>query len=254
MGAGVTLNKEKYGQIPGVSNPTLKQPSIMDAYGAAINTQGSDYDSIMSGYGNQADRQPISPISYGSNPDVTSALSTLKNFSTTGGFSDSDINALRERAISPIRSIYANAQQNLNRNKTISGGYSPGFAGATARMARDQSNLISGKTNDANANIASMVQSGRLASLSPYANLASSEAGRALDTSKFNTSLENEDRNRQLQILQGKNSLYGTNPALVSTFGNQALASNAQSESARQFDLGRMDRNRNNILNMAGRL
>jgi hypothetical protein len=216
---------------------------IKNPYDAAVKTQGSDYDRIMQGYKDQANN----PISYQSNPDITNALSLLKNFSTNGGFSDSDINNIRERAISPIRSIYANAKENLNRQRVLSGGYSPGFAGATAKMSRDLASSIGNTTTNANAGIAQMVQSGKLAALSPYANLASSEGGRQLDVSKFNS-------DKQLELLKSQQSLYGTTPGLVSTFGNMALSANNQNENSRQFDLNRQDRNRNNILSMAGRL
>lgn len=234
--------------------PNNPQPSIFDAYGAAVNAQGSDYDRLMGGYKEQGNQAPIAPIGYSGSPDVTNALGMFKNFSETGGYSDADVNALRERSISPIRSIYSNAKMNLDRNKTISGGYSPGYAGAIAKMAREQSNIISNKTNDANAGIAQMVQAGKLAGMGGYSNLASSEAGRGLDVSKFNANLEGDNRNRSLDILKSQSGLYGTSPGMVGTLGNQALNTANLNQNDVHFQQDRVDRNRLAQLTTMGRL
>lgn len=204
--------------------PTGRDPAIFgdpNAYVGAAAKSNSDYDAIMANYKRLFDTGPIAPISYTSNPDVTSALSNLKDLSSTGGYSDQAISDLRARGISPIRSIYAEAQQKLERQRALSGGYSPNMAAATAKMAREQSDLISGRVSDVNAGIAENVARNRLSAASPYASLASSEAGRGLDVSRFNTGLQEEDLARKMQSVEGMRGLYGTNPALTSTFGNQ---------------------------------
>lgn len=209
---------------PNYSRPPIAPPPIYGdpgTYGKAVTRQGSDYDTIMSNYNKLFNTGPIAPISYTGSPDVTSATANLKDLAETGGYSEQNINDLRARGVSPIRSIYANAQQELERSRSLSGGYSPNMAAATAKMAREQSDLISGRTSDVNAGIAQNVASNRLAAASPYASLASSEAGRGLDVSKFNVGLQEEDLARKQAATGGMASIYGTTPAQVSVFGNQ---------------------------------
>lgn len=103
-------------------------------------------------------------IQYQSSPEEAGLFTLLKGLTENGGINEAEQGSLRERGISPIRSIYANAQRNLERKRSLQGGYSPGFAGATSRMARELSEQISGQTNNVNAGIAEMQQRGRLAS------------------------------------------------------------------------------------------
>lgn len=234
--------------------PPKKPTTPLAAYGSAINTQGSDYDRLMAAYQGQSSTAPTAPISYDPSSDVTSALATLKNFSNTGGYSDSDINNIRERDISPIRSVYSNAAQDLARQKVISGGYSPGYAGATAKMARDEASQIGATTTNANAGIAQMVQAGKLAAVQPYANLAAGQSNNQLSVANTNAGIDQSNKARQLQILQGQQSLYGTNPALVSTFGNQALNTAGLNQNASEFNTRTAQANNLAKLTAAGRL
>lgn len=238
-----------------LNTPKPKVPSILDLYGSAVNTQGNDYDSLMSKLDQLYSQNTNAPqVNYSSSPDVTNALGALKNFSETGGYSGSDINNIRERAISPIRSIYSNAKDNLDRQKALQGGYSPGYGAAVTRMARDSAGQIGKVTTDANANIAQMVQSGKLAALSPYASLASGESGRTFDVSQMNANLNNNNQNRLLDILKTKQSLYGTNPALINTFGNQALNVASMNQNQNQFNTRTQQINNLAKLAQAGRL
>src|SRR5580692_1507239 len=97
---------------------------------AAANKQGSDYDTIMANYANVANNAINNPITagpsiapaptattapYTQSTDVTGSLANLSNLSKTGGYTDQGIADLRARGISPTRSIYANAQANLDR-------------------------------------------------------------------------------------------------------------------------------------------
>lgn len=234
--------------------PPKKTPTPLAAYGSAVNTQGSDYDRLMAGYQGLASTTPTAPISYAPSADVTSALSTLQGFTQNGGYSDANINDIRARDISPIRSIYSNAAQDLARQKVISGGYSPGYAGATAKMARDEASQIGATTTSANAGIAEQVQAGKLAALSPYASLAGSQSNNQLSVANTNASIDQANKQRQLSILQGQQSLYGTNPALVNTFGNQALETANLNQNNNQFNTRTAQANNLAKLTAAGRL
>jgi hypothetical protein len=266
-------------------------------YTAAANTQASDYDTIMQNYaalGNQYRNNPIaptqispiniSPVSvaptttpYTQSADVTKSIGALADLTNTGGYSAADIANIRARDISPIRSIYSNAMQNLNQQRALQGGYSPGFDATQAQMARDEANQIANTTTSVNAGIAQNVAANELAAASPYAsasadanaaqtaanqantnivnqinesNAAANQSAQganqgvnlsaqgANQQAKFNADLTN--RQGQSQALSGQSSLYGTNPALTSTFGNQvmqAVGSNQNQQSLNQQNL-----------------
>lgn len=124
--------------------------------------------------------------------DYGNIMGRYSNFADTGGFSPADLANIRARALSPQRAIYANAMANLNRQRTLQGGYSPGYSTAVSRMAREQSQGMSDATTGAESNIAQMVQQGKLAGMG------------------------------------GMSGLYGSTPGLATTFGNQALAQGQQ--------------------------
>jgi hypothetical protein len=236
------------------------------AYPASVEQTGEDYSNIMQGYQNilnepqdtrfgdlysqyqgLLNRSPITPErqTYSEDPNVSASLGILKDLATTGGLSEADIQNLRARGVSPIRAVYANMQRNLDRQRSLGGGYSPNYGAVTARMAREMSEQAAGATTDVNARIAEMVQSGKLSSAPQFASFAGREAEAKRGIDRFN--IENALRaqelgsgrelaalsgmrdilnqpDRRLQALSGMTSLYGTTPALASTFGNQALS------------------------------
>jgi hypothetical protein len=104
-------------------------------------------------------------------------LSGYRGFAETGGFSPEDLANIRARAISPIRATYANAQREVNRNMALQGGYSPGANVLKARMAREQGQAGAEATTAAEADIAKMVQEGKLAGLGGMAGLVGREGG-----------------------------------------------------------------------------
>lgn len=129
-----------------------------------------------------------------------------QEFAKTGGFSPTDINSIREHAISPTKAVYANAMRDVDRAKSLQGGYAPNYIAARSKINRDLSQSLSDASTNAEASIAQMRQQGRLAGMEGGSNLARSMAG-----------------------------LYGTAPGMASMFGNQALASQGN-----LLDLGRM--------------
>mgnify|MGYP001604076029 FL=1 len=102
--------------------------------------------------------------------EYNEVMSGYRDFSKTGGFSPMDISNMRSRAVSPVRAVYANAQQNVNRQRALQGGYSPGFGALQARMAREQSSGTSDAAINAEAGLAGQIQQGRLAGLSGMAS------------------------------------------------------------------------------------
>jgi hypothetical protein len=270
----------------GVLGQTPIAPTPFSMFGdpstfkAAATTQAGDYDKIMAQYGDLAKSYSLNPITastvkyspvsfnsvtpqtsqYSQSGDVTSSLADLSNLSTTGGYSDADIANIRARDISPIRSIYFNANQNAERAKALGGGYSPNFNATQAQMARDEANKIGDITTAANAGIAQNVAANKLSAAPAYASAsaAANAAKTAADArnadiinraNEFNSqgSLQANTTNSQgtlgagefnteagmnaamanrsgtLGATQGMASLYGTTPALTNTFGNQVV-------------------------------
>src|SRR5258706_2684278 len=101
----------------------------------------------------------------------------FQQFSQTGGFSPGDLANIRARAVSPVRAAYENAQQNVNRQRSLQGGYSPGFGALQARMARQQGQSASDAATNAEASIAEMVQQGKLAGLQGMAGTEGRTSG-----------------------------------------------------------------------------
>ncbi len=169
-------------------------------YNAAGQQQTQDYQNLMGSFGQ---------MSQNSSPYTTSALGGFQGFANNGGYSPQDLQDIRARAVSSIRGQYQNAMDNVSRQKNIQGGYSPNYNAAMAKMTREQSYNTADALTNANAAIAQMVQSGKLAGLTGMGNLST------------------EDTRNKLAALQGGSSLYGTSPGLVKTFLDAVQGSNS---------------------------
>lgn len=249
---------------------------------AAANTQASDYDTIMAQYKNLVQSYNNNPVSaapvsftpvtpqttpYTQSSDVTAGIAGLGSLAATGGYSDANIADIRARDISPIRSIYANAQQNLERQKALAGGYSPNYAATTAQTARDEANQIASTTTAANAGIAQNVAANKLAAAPAYASAAASANAAQLAANQANAATINQanqfntagatgaaefNTNAALSAAQanragiagaigGQASLYGTTPALTSTFGNQVVQANQLGQNQQNINTQRLN-------------
>jgi hypothetical protein len=128
------------------------------------------------------------------------ALEVLEDFAETGGYSPEDIQNIRARAVSPIRSVYSSAKREIDRQRSLQGGYSPNRTAALAKMAREQGYVTSDASTNVESAIAQMINEGKRFGLS------------------------------------GGASLYGTTPGLASTFGSQALqGQQLQNQAANMF-------------------
>lgn len=113
----------------------------------------------------------------GGGGDFGSIMSGYRQFAETGGFSPDDLANIRARAVSPIRAVYANAQREVSRNRALQGGYSPNFNAAMAKMAREQSMSQADASINREAELAEMVQKGKLAGLGGMLDVARSGGG-----------------------------------------------------------------------------
>jgi hypothetical protein len=140
------------------------QPIMMDEEvddGGGGGGGGSSYYSSTRSFDSGA------PISFGG----------FQDFAKTGGFSAGDLANIRARAVSPVRAAYARAQEGVNRQRALQGGYSPGFGVLQARMARQQGQSASDAATNAEASIAEMVQQGKLAGLQGMAGTEARTSG-----------------------------------------------------------------------------
>ena len=242
----------------------------MNAYRSAIPQQAKDYDEIMGGYrglmsqGNpELDSligdyrslmgktgQMPDDLQYSDAPEMQEAFRKLKELSENGGLNEQEAGDLRARGISPIRAVYGNMQRGMDRQRALSGGYSPNYNAAAGRMAREQSESIAGATTNVNAEIAKMRQEGKLKAAPEYANLADSKnslmnnfalqnqknkadwAGQQAGLLQGIGGLINQKNDNSMNALRGMTSLYGTTPALVETFGSQVANQSQQNQNA----------------------
>lgn len=163
------------------NNPLMSQYKL---YNTAVEQQSGDYGNIMQAY-----KDLLKP---------GSSISNLNELSRTGGYSPEDIANIRERGISPIRSVYAGANRDVDRQRALQGGYSPNYAAVKAKMARELSDTVANHTTNINADLAQRIAQNKL-SIAPSAASSSMEP------------------------IRGMASLYGSTPGLASLYGNQAL-------------------------------
>ena len=269
--------------MPGVGGNFNPSGNPLSSFGnpasftAGATTQAGDYDKIMQNYRDFVSKAANNPITatnvtpstiapqtaaYTQSPDVTSSLAKLSDLATTGGYTPQGIADIRARDISPTRGIYAQGQQDLQRQKSLSGGYSPNAAAATASMARDESNQIAGIDTAANAGIAQNVAANRLSAASPYAAASSAANQAQTQAGEYNANVVNQineananrnmtaqtgnadrslaagfqNRGNILSGLEGQKSLYGTTPALTNTFGNQVMQAGQLGQGQQNLD------------------
>jgi hypothetical protein len=120
---------ELYNQ--GVSGDANIRDTIMQGYSKILNSNDPSSSTYV---GNKP--YDVTKANYGVSPYFSQAYGNLANLSQTGGITSQEQADLRERGVSPIRSVYANAQQDANRARVLSGGYSPNAAAIQAKMAR----------------------------------------------------------------------------------------------------------------------
>jgi len=228
--------------------------TFMNNYNTGVGMDLNSYNEIMQGYRDflggtgaagsfGSGYSPISATHVALNPKymgaVDQSLAGYGQFADNGGFSDRDIANIRARAISPTRAVYSRAQQDIDRQRALQGGYSPNYTAAKAKMTRDLANEISDDNVNADASIAQMVQQGKLAGLAGLSGTGLGAAGLNLNADVANqeadmrAALSNAQnliaaRGQNLGALSGMTNLYGTHPGLAETFGNQVLAGQGQ--------------------------
>jgi len=223
---------------PGYYTP----PPKSNLYGSAVEQNAEDYDAIMGGYRNLLNT-PYTPQSYNyqQTPESRGAISNLSNLAATGGYSPEDIANIRARGVSPIRSIYAGANRDIDRQRALQGGYSPGYGALKSKMARELSESIGNQVTNVNADIAQRVAGNKIAVAPTYASAAGQESALRNQYGRENVTTSNEaqlqNAQRKAGALSGMQSLYGTTPAMTALFGQQALQEQQQGNQRRNQNL-----------------
>lgn len=83
-------------------------------------------------------------------------------FAKSGGVSEAEKLNLRSRGLSGTGAIFEGFRNNLATQGRAQGGYNPGYAGQTAKLARDQARAISDTARDTELGIEDRVRSGRM--------------------------------------------------------------------------------------------
>ena len=222
---------KNYGNIVNNANQSPISPTNVGQQNIAAPTNVTPQQvqgpaSVNSGPGVTNPNVQAQTATYAPGADVTNSLSDLSNLATTGGYSAQNIADIRARDISPIRSIYANANQNVQRQRALSGGYSPNFNAATAQMARDASSQIADTTTNANAGIAQNVASNELAASGQYAGAAATENAARMQSAQRNADITNQ--------INETNAARGVG---VGEFNQQ------QGQQAQEFNVGEQQQN-----------
>lgn len=212
---GINISPAMYGNVE--SGNEVIAPNG-EKYKFRVDNGGWYNSSMDDGGGEGFDNSLASYGLGGFGPALQKAISGYSDFADTGGFSGQDIQDLRARAVSPIRSIYSSAKANLDQARNLSGGYMPNYAAANNQMARHMSQDIGDNLVNANAGIASMRNQGRLAGLGGLSGLGQFGAGMANSNVLANMQARSN-------ALAGMSGLYGTSPGMGGTYGNQLLNS-----------------------------
>ena len=160
------------------------------------------------------------------------AISGYGEFAQNGGFNDQAIQDLRARAIAPTRAVYQNAQNDLNRSRSLTGG-GANFAAAQSKLNRDLAYGIGDMNVNANAGIAEMQQKGRLAGLQGLSSTGAAGQG-------LSTNIDQLNFQGKALGLQGLDTIDARNAAAASAAGSRADASASDLLRARMGILGGM--------------
>lgn len=280
--------------VGNLRNDTLipQNQTMWNNYQNATQGQQGDYQNIMNQYQTAGGNVPtptaapnvnvarVNPAiaNYQRSNELNNTMQGYGEMAKTGGFSDQAQADIRERGISPIRSTYANAMSNINRQRALQGGYAPNAIAATEKMTRTLPGQLADATTNVNAQLAQMVQQGKLAGLGGMATTSmadnqmmnqmmsqNAERQQAAGTSNQNMEMQvaqlkqqghSDFEARQLAANQqklaaagGQASLYSSTPGMASMFGNQVLEGTNQRLSGEQLAAGA---NQNAVQNQLG--
>lgn len=234
---------------PPVQNEVPDETSYMDQLLTQItgnrNEQRTGYNDLLSqlqGNLNRPEEQyqdyvPEDQV-YSSSPENQRAMKMLEEYAKTGGYSEADQNNIRARGVAPIRSVYGQAQEGLNRQAALQGGYSPNKTAASAKMTRELADRIAGQTTNINADLAEKINAGKLQMAPQFAQFAGREnelinaimgknVGNRNDASQFNKGMQSKvfagNRDNRNDIMSQIQALFGTGAGMSNSYMDQIM-------------------------------
>lgn len=215
---------------------------IMGGYQGYMNGLAPQYSQFQSGLAGM----PGGNAGLSNQGEVGSAMKGYQGFADTGGFSPESIQNFQAQAQAPVRAAYQQANQQLQTNRGLMGGYSPNFAAASSQMARQQGQGMSQANIGANAAIDQMVQQGKLAGLGGLSSTALQNQGQGLQASAINNQFNlgraglglqglGQQGQQGLGALSGMNNLYGQTPGLAGLYGSMLQGNTGQQLQGQQL-------------------
>jgi len=161
------------GQTPLEKEFIPQSQGMYNTYRTGLGQNMQDYGNIMGGY-NQFSQGLGGPTAFNyqnvnaprpgelneSYNTLRGALPSYQEFAQTGGYSPTDIQELRARGTSPIRSAYGNTMMELDRSRALGGGYSPGYTAALSRAQNELPGQMADAMTGMNAKLAEDIRSG----------------------------------------------------------------------------------------------
>lgn len=207
---------------------------IMSGYQGYMNGLAPGYSSFMSGLSGMGSNAGL-----GNQGEIGSAMRGYQGFADNGGFSPESIQNFQAQAQAPVRAAYQQANNQLQTNRGLMGGYSPNFAAASSQMARQQAQQMAQANIGSNAAIDQMVQQGKLAGLGGLSSTALQNQGQGLQASAINNQFGlgraglglqglGQQGQQGLGALSGMNSLYGATPGLAGLYGSMLQGNTGQ--------------------------
>lgn len=258
-----SMMRDPYYTAPKSSTPT-PLANAYNNFGTAVKNQGNDYTDILNRYRNLYDSigsggsgaaanfdMNYTRPTYQNTQDYLTGINTARQRAQSGTYSGQDQADIRERGISPIRSVYANAQRNLNRSRSLSGGYSPNYGAVSAKMAREMSSQLSDATTRVNAQLAQDIAGQKERNQTEYLGTAANEQNQRNQFELNAAEMDNRNGMNKLDAqmkdfytpiqlklsaLGGMNQTYGTTPATANMLGNFALNQGNQELNANQIN------------------
>lgn len=227
-------SEKDYGNIQNGYQSFLQQagnPNSYSGYSGYQNFANGGRDSVLNPQGLSA---------------ITDAIGGYHNFADTGGYSPTDVAAIRARAQGPIRSAYDSASQNIDRQRNLQGGYSPNYGALQTKLARDSSQQMADAQTGVEASLADQIRQGKLAGLSGLSNLGGMQENAGLQLDQANnanrlsglgglTSIDVNRLGNTLNGLQGMTSAYSATPGQTNMYGNQLNQSNTNLTNIQQL-------------------
>jgi hypothetical protein len=101
----------------------------------------------------------------------------FKNFAETGGWSPEEMADFRARAASGTPQLYDQMMQEMQRGRTVQGGYGPGYGTSMAAAARDKAEQIRQAQLGAETSLADSIRQGKMWGSEQGAGAAKGELG-----------------------------------------------------------------------------